>query len=63
MIPVRCGRDGLGQWHQQRVNVAEDFERYFGRSFDKAHGVAIMSDSDNAGGSARAYYREIVFSR
>ncbi|MDM3872648.1 DUF3047 domain-containing protein [Porticoccus sp. W117] len=61
MIPVRCGEKGLGQWHQQRVNVAADFERHFGRKFDTAHGVAIMSDSDNAGGAARAYYRDIVF--
>ncbi|MGS2722772.1 DUF3047 domain-containing protein [Porticoccus sp. GXU_MW_L64] len=63
MIPVRCGDEGLGQWHSERVNVAADFQRYFGRSFDTAHGVAIMSDSDNGGGSARAYYGEIVFGR
>ncbi|UTW44308.1 DUF3047 domain-containing protein [bacterium SCSIO 12696] len=63
MVPLHCGEQGLGQWHSQRVNVAEDFERYFGRSFDTAHGVAIMSDSDNAGGAARAYYGEIFFSQ
>ncbi|MFT7130179.1 MAG: hypothetical protein ACI89U_002301 [Gammaproteobacteria bacterium] len=62
MIPVRCGIQGLGQWHQESVNVAEDYYRFFGHKIDKAHGVAIMSDSDNANGTAQAYYKNIVFS-
>lgn len=62
MIPVRCGVEGLGQWHYERVNVANDFYRAFNMHIERAHGVAIMSDSDNAGGSALAYYGNIKFS-
>lgn len=62
MIPVRSGSDGLGRWHSERVNVAEDFYRVFGKRITKIHAVAIMSDADNAGGSAVAFYGPISFS-
>ena len=62
MIPVRSGSKGLGQWHSERVNVAEDYYRIFNKRISEAHGVAIMSDADNAGSSAVAYYGEIIFS-
>lgn len=63
MIPLRQGAEGVGKWHRERVNVAEDFYRVFGERIDSAVGVAIMSDSDNAGGSAEAYYGSIIFSK
>lgn len=62
MIPVRAGDSGLGQWHRQRVNVREDYYRIFSEHLDQAHGISIMSDSDNAAGSAVAYYGDIYFS-
>jgi hypothetical protein len=62
MIPVECGDDKLEQWLDERVNIAEDFYRVFNRRIDSADGIAIMSDSDNAGGSAQAYYGGIYFS-
>lgn len=62
MIPVRAGAEGLGQWQQQTVNVADDFYRIFGRRIKRADGVAIMTDADNHGASAVAYYADIFFS-
>lgn len=62
MIPVRCGVEGLGQWHRESVNVAADYYRFFGQKIDTVHGIAIMSDSDNAGGAAQAFYKKIIFS-
>lgn len=62
MIPLRAGRDGLGQWHSESVNVAEDYERVFGEKISQIHGIAIMSDTDNAGGKAVAFYGDISFS-
>jgi len=62
MIPVRAGTTGLKQWHNERVNIVEDFYRIFGRRITEAHGVAIMSDSDNAGGAAEAFYGKLFFS-
>ncbi|MBL4828197.1 MAG: DUF3047 domain-containing protein [Spongiibacteraceae bacterium] len=63
MIPVRAGTQGLGKWHHERVNVKEDFYRIFNKEINTAHAVAIMSDSDNAKGSAVAYYGPIYFSK
>lgn len=62
MIPVRSGKRGLGKWHRERVNIKEDFYRIFNRHIDSIDGIAIMSDSDNAKGSAVAYYGTISFS-
>lgn len=63
MIPLQQGSEGVGQWHHERVNVVEDYYRVFGEPVDSAVGVAIMSDSDNAGGRAEAYYGAITFSQ
>ena len=63
MIPVKAGREGLGQWHHQQVDVRADFMRVFNTSVDQIDGVAIMSDSDNAKGATRAYFAELYFSR
>ncbi len=62
MIPVRCGVQGVGLWHSERVNVVDDYYRIFGQRIDRIDGVAIMTDSDNSGGFGAAYYRDIVFS-
>ena len=62
MIPVRSGTEGLNQWHTERVNVVDDFYRIFGKRITEAHGIAIMSDSDNAGGVGEAFYGAISFS-
>ncbi len=62
MIPLRRGDDGLGRWQQQRVNVAEDYYRAFGERIRYIDGVALMTDTDNGGGQARAYYGELYFS-
>jgi Protein of unknown function (DUF3047) len=61
MIPVKAGKNGLGQWHHERVNVKEDFYRVFNLRITTAHAVAIMSDSDNASGRSVAFYGPIQF--
>ena len=63
MIPLRFGPAGAGQWYRERVNVREDYFRQFNQWIDHIDGIAIMSDSDNAGGSATAYYGAISFSQ
>ena len=62
MIPLQVGDEGLGLWQDERVNIVEDYFRIFHEHIDRAHGVAIMSDSDNAGGEAIAFYGDIYFS-
>ena len=62
MIPVKAGRNGLGQWHSQQVDVRADFMRIFNLSVEQIDGVAIMSDSDNSQGTTEAYFGELYFS-
>ncbi|MBK8321220.1 MAG: DUF3047 domain-containing protein [Betaproteobacteria bacterium] len=63
MIVAGSGRKDLGRWHEERVNVLEDFRRAFGEEPPRVRAVGIMSDSDNTGGHAVAYFGDIRFKR
>lgn len=60
MIAVRSGYDSLGVWLVEKRNVREDYRRVFGEYPPDAGAIAIMTDADNTGGSAEAYYDDIV---
>lgn len=62
MLAVASGGDGLGAWHHYRRNVRTDLERLFGDAIERIDAVALMSDSDNSGLAARAWYGPIWFS-
>lgn len=62
MMAVRSGKRDTGRWVRQKRNVREDFRRLFGEDVSKADAVAIMTDTDNSGRSATAYYGNIFFS-
>ena len=63
MIVAGSGRKDLGRWHEERVNVLEDFRRAFGEEPPRVRAVGIMSDSDNTGGHAVAYFGDIRFKK
>lgn len=55
-----AGRDAqTGQWRTERRNVREDFRRLHGIDIDHIDAIAIMTDCDNTGQSARAAYGPI----
>ena len=56
MVAVQSGYEGLGQWHAFRRDVRADFRRFHDRDIDTVHAVAIMTDTDNTGGRAKACY-------
>ncbi len=62
MIPLRYQKDFENEWHSEKVNVKEDFKKYFGLDVDHIDGVAIMTDTDNSRLSASASYGDIDFS-
>ena len=62
MIAVNAGSEGLGEWQHLQRNVLEDYRRLFGETPRRADAVAIMTDSDNTGQSAEAWYGDIWFS-
>jgi len=61
MKAVSSGKAGLGEWKTYKVNVYDDLKLYFGKNFDEVNGIAIMTDMDNTGKSATAYYGEVTF--
>jgi hypothetical protein len=63
MFVVESGADKLNQWVSEEHNVLEDYKRAFGEEPPMISGVAIMTDTDNTGESATAYYGDIVFKR
>jgi hypothetical protein len=63
MIVVESGEEKLGQWVHEERNVYEDYKNAFGKDPPAISGVAIMTDTDNTGENAIAYYGDIVFKK
>jgi len=63
MIVVESGSTKLNTWITEERNVYEDYKRAFGQDPPMISGVAIMTDTDNTGESAEAYYGDIVFKK
>ena len=61
MIVLRSGAGDAGGWVMERRDVAEDFERAFGALPAQLSGIALASDTDNTGESARAGFAEFRF--
>jgi hypothetical protein len=61
MVALRSGAAGAGQWQDERRDVRADFKRYFGVEANRADGVAVMTDCDDAGGTTRAWYGDVRF--
>ena len=61
-VAVRSGDTQAGQWVAERRDVRADFRELFGESVRYVDAVAIMTDTDNTGGTAVAYYGDITFS-
>ena len=61
MVAVDTGTGDAGTWRSHRRDVRADFQRLFGMEVEELEGIAVMTDSDNCGQSARAWYGEIAF--
>jgi hypothetical protein len=61
MIVVESGESKLNQWVSEEQNIYEDYKKAFGQEPPMISGVAIMTDTDNTGDSATAYYGDILF--
>lgn len=61
MVVVQSGSSGLNTWIDEKRNIAEDFQKAFGKRPPLISSVAIMTDTDNTKESATAYYGDIIF--
>ncbi|HZP86120.1 MAG TPA: DUF3047 domain-containing protein [Burkholderiales bacterium] len=59
MIVVDSGSERLGQWVTHERNLYEDYRASFDEEPPAISGIAIMTDTDNTGERATAYYGEI----
>jgi hypothetical protein len=62
MVALRSANDGLERWFHEKRNVREDLYRLHGIEVRYIDGIAIMTDSDDSGSAALAYYADIGFS-
>jgi len=60
-VAVRSGDAHAGHWVEERRDVRADFRELFGESVRYVDAVAIMTDTDDTGGGAVAYYGDITF--
>ncbi len=60
MVPVESGPANANAWRSEQRNLAEDYRRAFGEEPPPISGLAVMTDTDNTGGSATAYYGDIL---
>jgi len=63
IVSVESGNRYAGIWRQERRNYVEDYRRYFHKEPDDPAAVAFMTDTDNTGSHALAWYGDIFFSR
>lgn len=62
MIAVESGNGKAGQWLSEERDLFADYRALFGEDPPDAEAIAIMTDTDNTGGSAEAWYGDIVLS-
>jgi hypothetical protein len=63
IIVIESGPALVNHWVTEERNLFEDYTEAFGAQPPLVSGVAIMTDTDNTGESAIAYYGDIVFKK
>lgn len=62
MVALRSTDDRTQHWYQEKRNIMQDLEQFFGEPIRYIDAVAIMTDTDNSQGKAVAYYGDLFFS-
>jgi hypothetical protein len=61
VIAPRSGTQDAGRWVSEKRDIRADFRQVFGEDIDHIDAVALMTDSDNSGQNAMAWYGDIFF--
>ncbi|MCB1772594.1 MAG: DUF3047 domain-containing protein [Gammaproteobacteria bacterium] len=59
VIVLRNADDDVGNWVDERRNVAEDYRQAFGEQPARPNGVVIAADTDQTGESVTAWFGDI----
>ena len=62
MVVVESGSEKMGAWVAEERDILADYRRLFGSEPRRIGAVAVMTDTDNTGGEATAWYGEITLS-
>lgn len=62
MVAVQSGSDNIGQWFFEKRDVFADYKNLFGTDPKEASAIAIMTDTDDTGENAIAWYGDITLS-
>jgi hypothetical protein len=62
MLAVESGPDSAGTWISEERDLLADYRRLFGEEPREIGAIAIMTDTDNTGGEATAWYGDITLS-
>ncbi|WP_298451623.1 DUF3047 domain-containing protein [uncultured Marinobacter sp.] len=63
MIAVNSGSGNAGEWVTIERDIMADYRKAFGENPPPIRGIAIMSDSDNTGEQASAWYGDISLTK
>ena len=64
ILVVESGRTHIGQWRHVERNLQDDYARCFGKQrLPKVVAIGLMTDSDNTGQEAAAYYDDLTIAR
>jgi hypothetical protein len=61
VMALRSGTKDAGRWVSEKRDVRADFRQLFGEDIDRIDAVALMTDTDNSGQSAVAWYGDMYF--
>ncbi|HHZ88087.1 MAG TPA: DUF3047 domain-containing protein [Chromatiaceae bacterium] len=59
MFVIESGSKNSRRWVHEQRNVVDDYRAAFGEPAPRINGIALMTDSDNTGASATAWYGDI----
>tara|TARA_Y100001973_G_C5120690_1_gene292560 strand:+ start:196 stop:921 length:726 start_codon:yes stop_codon:yes gene_type:complete len=63
MVAVNSGPEQTGEWVTVERDIVADYREAFGENPPRIVGVAIMSDADNTGERATAWYQDLVLEK
>jgi len=60
MLAVAADDQGIGKWQTYTRNLVDDFKRAFGEEPGNVTSLELMTDTDNTGADAQAYYGDVT---
>jgi hypothetical protein len=59
MLALSTDDKGIGKWQSFTRNLVEDYKRVFGEDPGKVISIELLTDTDNTGAAAEAFYGDI----